>query len=759
MKKLLIVWLISLCTILMFGLAACGETETSTPEAYRVTVSCGDGGTYSLSPKQDSYEKNTSVSLTVSPDSGYETDAVSVNGDKVSLTENRYTFRVTEDTQIAISFREAVSAETYNITVSCGEGGSYTISHENPIVVNTDVTLTVIPDLGYAVSSVRLNGTAVSLSDGKYTFSVTSDTRISISFKTAKYSVSVDCKEHGTYSISHIGSVNANTEITLTVTPYSGYMVDSVLLNGTAAGLSDNVLTFVLREDTEIVISFKIEAYDVTVSCGEHGSYSLSHENPVAVNTKVTLTVIPEDDYGADKVLVNGEEISLTDGKCTFTVTKETTVEITFKGLPGIFTEEYMGIWNPNVGAGSIGNTITVRGGNIVFGETACMVTVSGDKYSFSIVDEEGDTFNYSFAFEKIFGEKVLLALSYRDPSAKEATTVYYLKDGVDYFTYEAVKGSRWEEAIGFWGSTIPIEVTKSYFLVEGTRAIVMEESEEYPNTPKRILVSETVYTVSFTIDTSMTNRIMSISLESSEGKITCTRVADPEPVLVPKHEGTYTTEDKSETIIVDEDGKFYYNGTLCELRSGDASGQMETYVFTKDGVKYDVDFLKKNSNTTNYLWLRQENIVQDEGVYFYGEDFPFNMSYTVELSIGENGTATFTASAEPNDAGYYASGTVLKFTVKANPGYVIEFCYLNSRSGTGEDHTYDAQGLTEYELEFTLNNNFYDWYGTTQIKFYVTFKAAPATTAFESEVLEVYALALPNAAKEAIVEKREYSL
>lgn len=682
MKKLLIVWLISLCTILTFGLAACGETEISTPETYRVTVSCGDGGTYSLSPQQDTYEKNTSVTLTVTPDSGY------------------------------------------------------------------------------AVSSVRLNGTSVSLSDGKYTFSVTSDTRISISFETAKYSVSVDCKENGTYSISHIGSVNANTEITLTVTPYSGYMVDSVLLNGTAADLSDNVLTFVLSEDTEIVISFKIEAYNVTVSCGEHGSYSLSHENPVAPNTKVTLTVTPDEDYGADKVLVNGEEISLTDGKCTFTVTKETTVEITFKELPGIFTEEYLGLWNPNVGADTTGNAITVRGGNIVFGETACMVTMSGDKYSFSIVDEEGDTFNYSFAFEKIFGGKILLVLSYRDPSAKEATTVYYLKDGVDYFTYEAVEGSLWHRAIGSWISVsgderIPLEIAETGFSLGTSKGIVLEESETNANTPSKVLVESTTYTVNVR---EIGGAVSLISFVQGSETISFNPAAAVEPVLVPKHKGTYTTEDKSETIIVDEEGKFYYNGTLCELRSGDISGQMETYVFTKDGVKYDVDFLKKNSKTTNYLWLRKDN-VYDEGVYFYGEDYPFNMSYTVELSIGENGTATFTASAEPNDAGYYASGTVLKFTVKANPGYVIEFCYLNSRLGTGEDHTYDAQGLTEYELEFTLNNNFYDWYGTTQIKFYVTFKAAPATTAFESKVLEVYALALPNAAKEAIVEKREYSL
>ncbi len=673
MKKLLLALLLALCTVLALGFAACDSGTTS------------DGTT----------------------------------SDNGGTTGNEGSGGTTETT-------------SYNVTVTCGTGGSYTLSHQNPIAENTEVTLTVTPESGYVVSSVKVNGSTVSLTENKYTFPVTGDTAISLTFKTAKYSVTVDCGTNGTYSISHIGTVNAGTEITLTVTPYSGYLVDTVTVNGTAKELTDNVLTFTLSDDAAIVITFKAEAYNVNVTCGEHGSYTLSHQNPVAPNTKVTLTVTPETDYTVDKVLVDGVEKSLTEGACTFTVTKDTAVTITFKLLPGIFPEEYLGVWDPNVGAGTAGSTLEIHGGSVIFNDVARTVTVSGKNYSFKVVDDEGTTFNYSFTFQEIFGGKDLLVMTYRDPKATETTTLYYLKDGVDYFTYEAVKDSRWEEAVGFWSGSIPLEINRSYIMVEGSRAIVMEESETYPNTPKTLLVSNTVYTVSFTIDTAMTNRIMSITLESSEGRITCTRVADPTPVLVPQHKGTYTSEDKTLTIVVDEDGKFYFGGTLCELRSGDASGSMETYTFTCNDVGYAVDFLKKNSKTTNYVWLRQSAIVQDEGVFLYGENYPFKMSYTVSLNADEHGSATLTASAEPNDAGYYASGTTLTFTVKADPGYVINFCYFNSRSGTGEDHTYEAQGKSEFVLEYTLSNNFYDWYGSTSIRFYVTFKESPAATPAE---------------------------
>lgn len=640
---------------------------------------------------------------------------------------------------------------TYTVTVNCGDGGSYTLSHQNPIAENTEVTLTVTPDVGYVVSSAKVNGSTVSLVENKYTFTLTENTTVTLSFKTAKYTVSVECGTNGTYSISNIGSVKAGTEITLTVTPYSGYMLDSVTINGTAMELTGNVLTFTLTEDAAIVISFKVEAYDVNVTCDEHGSYTLSHENPVAPNTTVTLTVTPNDDYGVDKVLADGVETPLTEGKCTFTVTKETNVTITFKLLPGIFDEACVGLWTPNVGAGTMGSSINVHVGNVIFNDVARDVTVDEGTYSFSVVDAEGTTFNYSFTFQEIYGGKNLLVMSYRDPNASEATTIYYLKDGVDYFTYEAVEGSLWQKAVGSWysvteGVNIPLEITASGLMLGTGRGIVL--AEETAHTPSQILVESTVYTISVH---EIGGDVSLITVKEGDETISFNRAAVVLPTLIPQHKGTYTSEDEKLTIVIDDDGNLYFNGTLCEVRRGDAAGTMETYNFTCDGIIYDFDCLKRRSNTTNYLWLRQENIVQDEGVYLYGEDYPFNMSYTVTVNCGEHGKAVLTATTEPNDAGYYASGTVLTFTITADPGYMIQYCYFNARNI--EDHTNEAKNKTEFVLTLTLSDQFYDWYGTASVRFYVTFVADPTaitetTTTETATDVENTESALPSRGK-----------
>ena len=58
----------------------------------------------------------------------------------------------------------------------------------------TDVTFTFTPDEGYTVDKVTVDGKEVSLTDGKYTLTVTGTTQIEASFK-----VSPDAPDTGDY--------------------------------------------------------------------------------------------------------------------------------------------------------------------------------------------------------------------------------------------------------------------------------------------------------------------------------------------------------------------------------------------------------------------------------------------------------------------------------------------------------------------------------------------------------------------------------
>ena len=141
------------------------------PDSYVVTVNCGEHGT--VTPGTADYESGTEVTLTVTPDSGYRVKSVTLDGKAVTLTNGKYTFKVTANCTFEAEF-EAIPADRYTVTVKCGEHGAVT-----PVTADyesgTEVTLTVTPDSGYRVKSVTLDGKAVTLTNGKYTFKVTAN--------------------------------------------------------------------------------------------------------------------------------------------------------------------------------------------------------------------------------------------------------------------------------------------------------------------------------------------------------------------------------------------------------------------------------------------------------------------------------------------------------------------------------------------------------------------------------------------------------
>ena len=134
-------------------------------------VNCGEHGT--VTPGTADYESGTEVTLTVTPDSGYRVKSVTLDGKAVTLTNGKYTFKVTANCTFEAEFEE-IPADRYTVTVKCGEHGTVTpgtADYES----GTEVTLTVTPDSGYRVKSVTLDGKAVTLTNGKYTFKVTAN--------------------------------------------------------------------------------------------------------------------------------------------------------------------------------------------------------------------------------------------------------------------------------------------------------------------------------------------------------------------------------------------------------------------------------------------------------------------------------------------------------------------------------------------------------------------------------------------------------
>ena len=257
-------------------------------ETYTVTPSAGEGGSIDPSDPQTVNYGDT-ISFTIMPDIGYSINTVEGCGG--SLDGNTYTTApVTDDCMVTASF----VINHYTVTPEAGEHGS--ISPDTPQIVNYGDTtsFTVTADTGYSIDTVE--GCGGSLSGNIYTTgAITADCTVMASFVINKYAVTPSAGEGGSISPDTPQSVDYGNTTSFTLTPDSGYGIDTV--EGCGGSLNGNVYTTgAITEDCTVTASF-ITAYTVTPSAGKHGSITPDTPQQVSEGHTASFTVIPDTGY------------------------------------------------------------------------------------------------------------------------------------------------------------------------------------------------------------------------------------------------------------------------------------------------------------------------------------------------------------------------------------------------------------------------------------------------------------------------------
>ncbi|MDR2866383.1 MAG: hypothetical protein LBV13_03150 [Methanomassiliicoccaceae archaeon] len=155
---------------------------TFTQAVYTITSSSGPNGSVTPSGTVP-VAYGSSQSYTFTPDQGYAISEVKVDGTAVYPVPSSYTFYyVTSDHTIEVTF-----AKTYTITASAGPNGSVTPSGALPVAQGSSQSYTFTPDQGYAISEVKVDGTAVTPVKSSYTFTnVSGDHTIEATFAPAE---------------------------------------------------------------------------------------------------------------------------------------------------------------------------------------------------------------------------------------------------------------------------------------------------------------------------------------------------------------------------------------------------------------------------------------------------------------------------------------------------------------------------------------------------------------------------------------------
>ena len=235
---------------------------------YKVSVTKNDGGTVKVEtePRADyTYTEGTDVVISAVADSGYRIKSIMLGGEAITLTDGKYTIKgIKANCEFAVEF---VEMPTFTVTVTANNGGTVTVEtaaltgKPNTYAEGTDVVISALAADGYRIKNVTLDGTAVTLTDGKYTIkSIAANCTFAVEFETIPtYAVTVNCGEHGAYTTNYTGELTAvreGTAIKFTVTPESGYALKEALVNGVKARVTSRSFTVIVTGATEVSLTF-----------------------------------------------------------------------------------------------------------------------------------------------------------------------------------------------------------------------------------------------------------------------------------------------------------------------------------------------------------------------------------------------------------------------------------------------------------------------------------------------------------------------
>ena len=205
-------------TVVMDAHKTVTATFTPIPPAYyTLTMGIAGSGVVTPSVGTHTYLSGTVVNLQASPATGWDFDGWT--GDLES-GDNPATLTMDGNKEVTATF----SAATFVITPTAGAGGQIIPATPQTVAYGGDIAFTIVPDTGYHIADVGVDGVSQG-GIGSYTFSnVTADHTFTATFALNEYTLTVDVVGDGAVAVDPDQPTYLHgATVTLTATPGAGW--------------------------------------------------------------------------------------------------------------------------------------------------------------------------------------------------------------------------------------------------------------------------------------------------------------------------------------------------------------------------------------------------------------------------------------------------------------------------------------------------------------------------------------------------------
>ncbi|KKB59253.1 Ig-like domain-containing protein [Parabacteroides gordonii] len=331
--------------LIKYAITEC-EVSIEAKQYYTVTTGVCQNGKVSITNGNinNRYAEGTELTLTNTPDAGYQLKAGSLAG-KMTVTEDKVITAEFEAIQQTVTLRVDGGNGSISVNGKTDHSGSVTVQQGKEIVVQA------IPSSGYVLESLSCTGGKVISKDA---VTVDKDFTITAKFKALppqEYSVQVTSPEHGKIllfddkgnAIAAGSSVTANSKVSVLAVADEGYQLQANSLKNNSTEITNGSIS--VTANAVITAEFNIQQFEVkssipsnegsiTLTKGQSGNFTSGN---VDYGQMMKATVTPADGYKLLTLLVNGKEIP---NGGSFTVKAATTVKAVMRKLATITIDE-----------------------------------------------------------------------------------------------------------------------------------------------------------------------------------------------------------------------------------------------------------------------------------------------------------------------------------------------------------------------------------------------------------------------------------
>jgi len=291
-------------------------------------------GNGQISPKGAVFvNRNDDLTFTFTPDNGHLLDYILVD-DIVVAPKSEFHFT---DIQFDHTITAIFISKNLYVETEAGKRGSVDPPGRIPITTGSELKIKIIPDPGYEVADVQVNGTSIG--------PVTSHTLLDIRANTLVYArFQPIVAQTITASSGHNGHIFPEGEINVTdgraqsfvMNPDKTYQVADVIIDNVSMGPMARYTFPSVERNYDIHVTFEHQP-KISANAGPHGTIEPNGEIYVKEGWYQEFSIQPEENYEVKEVIVNGESIGAVSGHIFLEITDDLSIQADFQPMPKIY--------------------------------------------------------------------------------------------------------------------------------------------------------------------------------------------------------------------------------------------------------------------------------------------------------------------------------------------------------------------------------------------------------------------------------------